>query len=322
MSENLKLDKIINIAGTDYEVQAKTAEKVENKLTIYKVIGEATEEAIEFDGQANSEGKSPEVFVVPADKGGYFRGPINVPTVGAKEKQATQVLNYEDLSSVVTNLAGSGWYSWDGTNFATVTSNGVNQHVGIVLGNADDLPGFVSKNTEIAAKTDRLETEYYLPKFLYICTDTGNLYLGDCEENYRQIVNKAFELVSPTTNQSYTVDDIKTTFESLSTSVDTAESNLETAKDDLTEAYSEADAVLDAKINSNTAKITTLESWKANTIVAGTANTVKNAAYASNADLLDNKDSTYFQKKITISTSAPTSSDGEEGDVWIVWSNS
>ena len=90
----------------------------------------------------------------------------------------------------------------------------------------------------------------------------------------------------------------------------------------MTEAYSEADAVLDAKINSNTAKITTLESWKANTIVAGTANTVKNAAYASNADLLDNKDSTYFQKKITISTRAPTSSDGEEGDVWIVWSNS
>lgn len=324
MSENLKLDKVIEIDGATYEVQAKTAEKVENKLTIYEVISETTEEPIEFNGHVAEGEEAPEVFIVPADKGGYFRGPIGVPTVGNGPKQETQVLNYRDLSTIVTNLAGSGWYSWDGASFAAVTDNGVNQHVGIVIGSSDNIESFAAKNAEIAAKTERSETEIYLPKFLYICADNGNLYQGSCEnaDSYRQIVNQALELVSSTTEQSYTADSLKEILDDLDYGVDKNATDLQNAKDAITKNYQDADTTLDGKIATNTTGISTLNNWLNEITETDDNNTVKNATNAANANLLDNKDSTYFQKKITISDEAPSSSDGEVGDIWIVWSNS
>lgn len=323
MSENLKLDKVIEIDGTTYEVQAKTAEKVENKLTIYEVISATTEEPIEFDGHVAEGEEAPEVFIVPADKGGYFRNPIGVPTVGNSPKQDTQVLNYRDLSTVVTNLAGSGWYSWDGDNFGAVTDNGVNQHVGIVIGSSTNLASFATRNAEIAAKTERTETEIYLPKFLYICADNGNLYQGSCEnaDSYQQIVNQALELVSQTTGQSYTADSLKTKLDTIDRDVAENATDIQTAVTNLTTDYQTADAELDGKIAANASSVMTLSNWL-ETITETNDTTVKNATYAENANKLDNKDSTYFQKKITVSTNSPTSSDGEVGDIWIVWSNS
>lgn len=320
MSENLKLDKVIEIDGTTYEVQAKTAEKVENKLTIYEVISETTEEPVEFNGHVAEGEEAPEVFIVPADKGGYFRGPIGVPTVGNGPKQDTQVLNYRDLSTIVTNLAGSGWYSWDGASFAAVTDDGVNQHVGIVIGSSDNIKSFAAKNAEIAAKTERSETEIYLPKFLYICADNGNLYQGSCEnaDSYQQIVNQALELVSETTGQSYTADSLRAKLDGLDADVDKNATDLKTAIDDITTDYQSADTALNGKITTNATDIRLLNNWVA-TVTEADDLTIKNAA---NANLLDNKDSTYFQKKITVSDKAPTSSDGDVGDIWIVWSNS
>lgn len=323
MSENLKLDKVIEIDGTSYEVQAKTAEKVENKLTIYEVISETTEEPVEFNGHVAEGEEAPEVFIVPADKGGYFRGPIGVPTVGNGPKQDTQVLNYRDLSTIVTNLAGSGWYSWDGNNFGAVTDNGVNQHVGIVIGSSANLESFATRNAEIAAKTERSETEIYLPKFLYICADNGNLYQGSCENagSYQQIVNQALELVSQTTGQSYTADSLKTKLDAIDRDVAENATDIQTAVTNLTTDYQTADTELDGKIVANANGVMTLNNWLEH-ITETDDTTVKNATYADNANKLDNKDSTYFQKKITVSTNSPTSRDGEVGDIWIVWSNS
>lgn len=323
MSENLKLDKVIEIDGTTYEVQAKTAEKVENKLTIYEVISETAEEPVEFNGYVAEGEEAPEVFIVSADRGGYFRSPIGVPTVGNSPKQDTQVLNYRDLSTVVTNLAGSGWYSWDGDNFGAVTDNGVNQHVGIVIGSSTNLASFATRNAEIAAKTERSETEIYLPKFLYICADNGNLYQGSCEnaDSYQQIVNQALELVSQTTGQSYTADSLKTKLDTLDRDVAVNATDIQTAVTNLTADYQTADTELDGKIAANANSVMTLSNWL-ETITETNDTTVKNATYAENANKLDNKDSTYFQKKITVSTNNPTSSDGEVGDIWIVWSNS
>ena len=223
----------------------------------------------------------------------------------------------------MTNLAGSGWYSWDGDNFGAVTDNGVNQHVGIVIGSSTNLSSFATRNAEIAAKTERLETEIYLPKFLYICADNGNLYQGSCEnaDSYQQIVNQALELVSQTTRQSYTADSLKTKLDTLDRDVAVNATDIQTAVTNLTTDYQTADTELDGKIAANANSVMTLSNWL-ETITETNDTTVKNATYAENANKLDNKDSTYFQKKITVSTNNPTSSDGEVGDIWIVWSNS
>lgn len=333
MSENLKLDKTINIGGVDYDVQAKTAEKVETPLTIFKVVSGTTETPVVFNGHVEEGEAPPEVYVVDAKDGGTFRKPIHVPNkVGTPA--ATQVLNYADLATIVTNLAGSGWYSWtphllgpDNVEYrlTAVTQNNVKQHVGIVLGNSEDLSNFVAENYNLSIKSpeELEETDYYLPKFLYICADNGNLYLGSIASatDYHQIVNEATKLVSTSTEQEYTADSLKEELDKLKQDLSENKTNLENAEKDIAKDYADADGVLDGKITDNAENIRSLNGWLEN-ILESNRTTVKNATQASNANTLDDKDSTYFQKNITISTSAPTNNDGVEGDVWIVWSNS
>ena len=50
-----KLDSIVQINGTDYEVVAETAKKVANKLTINTIKNGVTTKAGEFDGSESTD---------------------------------------------------------------------------------------------------------------------------------------------------------------------------------------------------------------------------------------------------------------------------
>ena len=101
-----KLDSVLKINNTSYEVQAKTAEQVLNPLNIEvaKSLSQAGYENKSFNG---SEAEA--ISVISAREGGAFEKPISVPPLGEATPTSNQVLNYGDISEMVTKLSGSGW---------------------------------------------------------------------------------------------------------------------------------------------------------------------------------------------------------------------
>lgn len=177
-----KLDKIINIGGTDYDVQAKNAEQVDHKLTVKEITGSGTYGYIEsqFDGS-----KDLNISIVSAENGGYFKKPIHVGDVADwnAEELASTVLNYKDISSLIGTFTGSGWYSWDDSKtdnkFSVVTKDnqaeGIAQYLGVVVGKNEDITAFAEYNNTAVDK---------LPMYLYISnTLPGNLYWGTSTSN-------------------------------------------------------------------------------------------------------------------------------------------
>lgn len=183
-----KLDRVIDIGGVNYEVEAKTAEKVENALTINKTNFDGTTAAtplVEFNGDDPKE-----VEIVPA-LGGKFKGHIRVPAAqqvvkvggndvtnietksGKTDFRADAVLNYGDIKEkVLTNLLNASiLYNWNGTELDPVIDQAITG-ISIVTGSESNLLdpsiGFAylnSVNKKISA-------------YLYVCSDTKDLYFG------------------------------------------------------------------------------------------------------------------------------------------------
>jgi hypothetical protein len=168
-TEPFELEKTLLVDGQEYNVNAVHATQVDNTFTVKQVdiAGEIPEaNVVTFNGSADAD-----ITIVPA-AGGKFSGPIKVGATDLGEADGETVLNYGDVSSLITDLTGSGWYTWNGTTFNVVSKNDVNQHLGIVVGNNDNVQQFASYN-----KQDK-----YLPMYLYISSDTGNVFYGTSEE--------------------------------------------------------------------------------------------------------------------------------------------
>lgn len=313
-----KLDSVLKINNTSYEVQAKTAEQVVNPLNIEvaKSIEQAGYENKSFNG---SEAEA--ISVISAREGGAFEKPISVPPLGEAAPTSTQVLNYGDISEMVTRLSGSGWYMWESGSLNAVVVNNVYQHLGIVLGTYPTLSAFATFNNE----------SNKLPRYLYICTDTansGNLYYGISANkkqeavegvDFIQIVNKAKELKSD--SHLYTADSIYTEFDGLKKQISDLNGTVGGNDTSVRDYIKTQDDALEKKINETTTKVNSAQTQLNNMTSKDSTNHLKvdNAAYADNADKLDNKDSTYFQKSIWVRNSEPGPTDGEVGDIWIVW---
>lgn len=292
-----KLDKVMAIGDENYEVQAKTAEKVENPLII-RSIGlsgsEKVSEQVEFFGNAKKE-----ISIVSAETGGRFKAPIAVkPLVNGVTPNSDQVLGYSDIKKVVANMTGSGWYLWSGSgsadDFTVVKKNEVNQHLGIVIG--PDGQALHEQIQGIGFSYTNYH-EGYLPMYLYICSDTGNLYYGTSEDTIcKQIVNEAIKLVS-------------------------------TSKPDETCYTADSLAEIITRLES---KITNIINGSQTVGKAENADYVEHATSASSAtNDSDNKpiNKNYYRatyntvgvNSITISTTSPTANDGIDGDIWIVY---
>lgn len=198
-TENKKeLDKVLDVGGELFNINAVRATQVDNKLVIKESGSEPdTYSEVEFNGS-----QAQEVAVVSADKGGYFNKPIGVPDTAVEditvENDGNTVLNYKAVSELIPLLTGSGWYTWEDSSLtALVNSQGITQHFGIVVGSKNDVASFTSLNFKNA--TDEI-TWNKLPRFLYICTDNGTLFYGETDSTTPiQLAHDAISSTSATT---------------------------------------------------------------------------------------------------------------------------
>jgi hypothetical protein len=202
MSENLNLNLTnrIDVDNVVYNVNAVEAEHVQNALTIN--IANGADTTIKYNGE-NAEKFS----VVPAS-GGNFDGLITVPSINQDADadgitllaeladNSEAVLNYGDLSKIVSHISGAGWYEWDGTELSTVYRGGIAQHVGIVTGKKADAVSFASKNY-----ANKINKKEHLPLYIYL-SDTGFMFYGNCDSSdvHEITVHAASQLVDGSGN--------------------------------------------------------------------------------------------------------------------------
>lgn len=326
--DNKKLDSIIEIGTDTYEVQAKTSEsadtakKVENSLTINKKNLTGTSSVV-FDGSGTRS-----VNIVPAE-GGAFSGRITVDDLGTSITDKKSVLNWGDVEKKVVNHAiekltnSSASYEWDGSNITSKNATGING-LSAVLGESSKVASFAAKNAA-ASNGAKLST------FIYICTDDHAIYFGTSEsatDYFLLSSDKAREAVKLSTAREITVNLAKTaataTFDGTKdikpkvtgvldpTNGGTGSTSLANVtvgtSNNLTDPNNSRNSVTALDVLNNKDDITSLMNGD---------ETVGHAEFADDADTLDGYEATYFQKKITISTSEP--SGGSEGDIWIVY---
>lgn len=151
----------------DHAVNADKAVKVNKKLTINKVGHTSTTE-VSFDGSADRT-----VNIVPAE-GGKFTGRIAVPSVSDSTLKANgeTVINYNDMVTRVVNklINTSTMATWDATAKKLIFINDSTAVNGlcVVKGLDSTLVSFSKANA----------SSKWLPDYLFICTDSGNIYLG------------------------------------------------------------------------------------------------------------------------------------------------
>ena len=234
----IELAKTLIVNDQEYNINAKKAEQLEKSLKFKAVRGPATDQDTDtdevnstefaFDGSKGSGDVGiPVVSYVSADSGGYFKNYIGVPDLKdiIKNKfipEGHEVLNHNDIKNVVTQMTGAGWYTWilngNEYKFDTVKKENTNQHLGIVVGDDYDLhgAGFAKQNY----------MNKFLPMYLYIASDTGNIYYGTSDSlNYIQLSTVAKKLESD--KNSYTADDISNIISEIYTKINTEISKLD-----------------------------------------------------------------------------------------------
>lgn len=202
MAKNLT--NTITIENEEYNINAKEADvakKVQASLKINKSnLTDGTSEPVDFDGSINKE-----VTIVPAS-GGKFTGRITVPPHPNATVDSVAVLNYGDLQSrVLPNLINNSvLYSWDGSNLDATTGDAINS-ISIVKGSEDQVDEFAQYNKTSANK---------LPTYLYVCSDSGNIYLGTSEStDVQQLASIATKLADTHTFQTNLASTSKASFD-------------------------------------------------------------------------------------------------------------
>jgi hypothetical protein len=204
-----ELDKVIKIGDDDYNVNAKKAERVERKLIVNQVgFGGTTLNSplVEFDGS----GETNKSFEIIPTTGGKFKGPIRVPAANVTHDGTDKgtsniksngdffddaVLNYKDIKDkVLANLLNTSvLYKWNGTALDATIEKSING-ITLITGTENNLNsnnGFAKYNFNSATP---------ISAYLYICTDTGNIYFGTADQaSATRLAEKAteFNLTTP-----------------------------------------------------------------------------------------------------------------------------
>lgn len=324
-----KLDNVIEIGEDTYEVQAKTSEsadtakQVDNSLTINKKNLTGTSSVV-FNGSG-----ARSVNIVPAE-GGAFSGRITVENLGSTVTDKKSVLNWGEVETKVVEHAiktltnSSASFTWNGSTLGSSNPSGVNG-LSAVLGESSDIASFATRNAS-APENEKLST------FIYICTDDHAIYFGTSEsatDYFLLSSDKAREAVKLSNARKITVNLAKNATEASfdgtkdikpkvtgvldpvngGTGVTTLANATVGASNTLVDPADSKNSVTATDVIQNGNDIHSL-------IITGDK-TARHADFADDADTLDGYEATYFQKKITISTSEP--SGGSEGDIWIVY---
>ena len=309
---------------------------------------------LDYDGSDKKE-----LLIVPA-RGGRFTGRITVPSVKDDiiRNDGQTVLNYTDIiTKVVDKLINTSTMAiWDSTTSElTFTDNsGSINGLCVVLGLDSELGLFATTN-QINKTT---YPNKWLPNFLYIGTDTGNIYLGKTESDgstsTRQLATAADTIKSSDGTYDYTAETIKTNFDTLSNTIDNVNTKLTGIVNGIgnqhvqsSELSYEAEVLTDGpdilvNLASNTSDTVNSESHLKRRVASfpgvtgiltpangGTGtNDLRNVSVGSATSITVHTSTgsgaapqaTYTTRKIILSTKAPGAADGNNGDIWIKYS--
>lgn len=213
MSTTKQLEKMLDVDGTIYEVNAvysDEAGKVTNPLRVTKQVGLADNDYTDiFEVPSAEPGGEPtttdeyngsverRLNIVPAS-GGAFTGPvlfksIDDLTVDEATKPYVAVNRY-DISTLLSKLTGAPAFTWDGSDLKPLeyeVTGGTQSGTATAPGGAGASGTVYAKFSIILGSKDHLEERAKgatAPKlinssncpvaYLYICTDTDDLYFG------------------------------------------------------------------------------------------------------------------------------------------------
>lgn len=175
-----ELEKVLSIEDEDstvinYNINAKSAEKVENDLII-KIIDKfgQTAEQVSFNGSTM------ELLELITAAGGKFKGPIRCQSQETEaELDDDLILNYSDLKNVVLKhlMNTSSLYSWDHRVLKPSIRRSAVSGISIVLGLDTEKDEFARANMENSALAGCLAA------YLYWATDSRLLYFGTADSS-------------------------------------------------------------------------------------------------------------------------------------------
>ena len=214
---NKKLASTLLVDNTSYDIIAKEAESVKSSLTITEVGYDETTTPKVYNGSIDRE-----ISIVPST-GGSFTGDIKVPSL---KKDANpddmQVINYKDINDkiLVNLLAGfknnTVLYTWDGETLSVSTvSTEIPKNAAcstsLVTGTEANITQFADKN-----KNADGTTETKLPAYLYICTDTHNLFFGTSDSSTpTQLAHKVDTLIHQHPNKDGTTTSVEVSIDAI-----------------------------------------------------------------------------------------------------------
>lgn len=385
-----KLEKVMTIGTEEYEVQAKSAEKVEHKFIVNQVgFGGTTLDTpiAEYDGTSLKTGlskndikSSDTVIEIIAPTGGKFKGPIRVPDASVTNdagKSNTKadgeffedaVLNYKDIKNhVLTRLLNTSvLYNWsyntddEEGELSPVVTKSI-QGITLVAGVEAHVIFFNNYNAAYDGNKGLISA------YIYICTDTGNIYFSTKDSTRPlKLAVTAHELLLKTALQ-FSVDLSQTKdyvnfqgnsditlgvknalpyvhgglggdISNNSSLAKKAEYYINGAINEDTSAVADSTYIPflrtdSSETNGRYCRKTALTLWtyikkKINSIFGFNNDDVLSIQHGGtgatkrediDVGKLGGQPANYYQKKITISTSAPSNTTGSEGDIWIVW---
>lgn len=316
-----ELEKSILVDGEEYNVNAVQADKLTHKLVVNQVgfSGKTLDKPlVTFDGS----GEEDTSFEIVPTTGGKFKGHLRVPDAADTYNNVSNysdanedfvddaVLNYKDIkNSVLTRLINNSvLYKWNGSTLNPVIDTSI-AGVSLIAGIESQIQAFAKRNYEAVNKK--------LSAYLYICTDSKNLYFGTAEDNVAMrlasITDSANVLSTPHTFSVNLADENMATFDGSSDVSLGVNGTLPISKGG-TNAVDATAARKNLEItpeNIGAAAASHTHNYAGSSTAGGAAS----SALKATADANGNNIANYYQKKITISSSAP--SGGYNGDIWI-----
>ena len=307
-----ELENTLLVDGEEYNINAKQAEKVKHGLTLKKNLLTTINENDVFDGQ-----EALTIDYVPAT-GGRFTGKVRLPA-NPDTINNEDVLNYGDLKDkvLVELINNSVLYSWNGTKLTGggESQAGTIQSICIVVGsdsNVNALAEYIYKNKPVSA-------------YIYVDSDTGNIYFGTCNSNKVTSVKVSSEYAITATRlanaRKFSVSLESDSAVAFDGSGDVALGV--TGALPIAKGGTDATTAAEARTNLGLATVAATGKYSdlidkpnyAGSSTAGGAATSALTATKATQDANGNTITTYYQKKITISANAP--SGGANGDIWI-----
>jgi hypothetical protein len=330
-----EMDKTIVIDNETYNINAvhsdkattadfaSSVEKVNYELVINEK-GHDGDTVVSFDGSSKKS-----LDIVPAS-GGKFTGKITAPSIlgSGEEIDEEAVLNFKDIVGTVLERAFNTnvLATWEDSKLTFNTTTGNINSSCLVKGLEEDLfdktveqesvLGFATINYNNSIANDK--SLPWIPTYLYLCTDTGNIYLGTSTspELIRLAVNSVNTKVAEAADSLTGVvdgEDVSYTVSTISDIINGA-TTVGVARN-IRYEYVDPSTGNDETVDIDGSAVYEIIN-KVNNLSVPRADT------ATNALKFGNYSPDYYQKKITIANSAdypdgPTG--GSNGDIMILY---